>query len=58
MDGRNVKLEALAPDQLAAILDAAILEYLDHGVLQSDRDAEVAERTELLARVSEIGGAA
>lgn len=48
-DSETCQLEALAPDELAAILEDAIVNQIDRGILEEDRVAERRERRELTA---------
>jgi hypothetical protein len=48
-NGETCQLEALAPDLLAETIEAALVDHLDRGALDAQRELERRERAELLA---------
>lgn len=55
-DTETCQLEALAPDDLANIVDEAILDCFDLGTLEADEQAEEQERRELTLLLPAPGG--
>jgi len=55
--GETCQLEALAPDQIAGLLEEAILDIIDVAILLKDEDEEVGER-QRIAYLLPAGGAA